>query len=65
MRVRSIRGISYIFVTIDDYSRFTRDSFLMEKGETLKLFSKLCKEMQTLLNLVIFLVRSDHGREFD
>ena len=48
MRVRSIRGKSYILVTIDDFFKFTWVDFLKNKGEALKLFSRLCKEMQTL-----------------
>ena len=65
MRVRSIRGKSYILVTVDDYSRFTWVDFLKDKGEALKPFSRLCKEKQTQLNLPIVLIRSDHRREFD
>src|SRR5687768_11835327 len=65
MRVRSIRGKSYILVTVDDYSRFTWVDFLKDKSEALKPFSRRCKEMQTQLNLLIVSIRSDHGREFD
>ena len=65
MRVRSIRGKSYVLIKVDDFSRFTWVNFSKEKGEALKQFSKRCKEMQTLLNLPIISVRSDHGREFD
>ena len=35
------------------------------KDENLKPFLRRCKEIQTLLNLSIILVRSDHGKEFD
>ena len=65
MRVRSIRGKSYILVTVDDYSRFTWVDFLKDKGKALKPFSRRCKEMQTQLNLPIVSIRSNHGREFD
>ena len=60
MRVRSIRGKSYILVIVDDFSRFTWDQILNENEEALKIFSKHCEEMQMLLNLPIVSVRSDH-----
>jgi len=65
MRIKSPRGNQYILVVVDDYSRYTWVSFLREKSETLYEFSKLCKELQTLKNLPIVSVRSDHGKEFD
>ena len=65
MRIKSPKGKQYILVTVDDYSRYTWVSFLREKSEALQEFSKLCKELQTLKNLPIVSVRSDHGKEFD
>ena len=41
--IRSIRGESYILVTVDDFSRFTWLDFLKEKGEALTPLSKHCK----------------------
>ena len=65
MRIRSITSKSYILVTVDDFLDLCGLIFLREKREALKPFSKLCKGMQTLLNLPIVSVRSDHGRKFD
>jgi transposase InsO family protein len=65
IREQSIRGKSYILVTVDDYSRLTWVDFLKDKCEALKPFSRRCKEMQTQLNLPPVSIRSDHGREFD
>ena len=44
MRVRSIRGKSYILVIVDDYSRCMWVNFLKDKGEALKPFPRRCKE---------------------
>jgi len=63
--VRSLRGSSYIFVVVDDYSWFTWVFFLKEKNEAFHEFLKLCKQLQTSKNLPIASIRSDHGREFD
>ena len=63
--VKSLRGKAYMMVLVDDYSRFTWVSFLRLKTEALKEFSKLCKEMQSFINLPIVSVRSDHGKEFE
>ena len=65
MRIKSSRGKQYILVVVDDYSRYTWVSFLRKKSEALHDFSKHCKELQTLKNLPIVSVRSDHGKEFD
>jgi len=63
--VCSLRGSSYIFVIIDDYSHFTWLSFLKGKNEAFYDFSKLCKQLQIYKNLPIVSIRSDNGREFN
>jgi len=52
-------------VIVDDYSRFTWVSFVKEKNEGFKEFSKICKQLQVYKNVSIVFIRSDHGREFD
>ena len=63
--IQSLGHNKYIFVIVDDYSRFTLVSFLKEKNEAFKEFSKLCKQLQVQTNSQIISIRSDHGREFD
>jgi len=63
--IQSLGHNKYIFVIVDDYSRFTWVCFLKEKNETFKEFSKLCKQLQIQTNSQIISIRSDHGREFD
>ena len=62
---RSLRGSSYIFVIVDDYSRFTWVFFLKEKNEAFQELSKLRKQLQIYKNLPIASIQSDHGRTFD
>lgn len=67
-QVESIGGKRYIFVCVDDYSRFCYVLFLRNKSETFKEFEKLClklqKEKDTQI-IKIVKIRSDHGREFE
>ena len=42
IHIRSLGGGSYIFVMVDDYSKFTWMIFLKDKTEALKEFVKLC-----------------------
>ena len=65
MRIKTPKGKQYILVVVDDFSRFTWTFFLKEKSEALQNFIDLCKELQTLKNLPIVSVRSDHGKEFE
>ncbi|MCR2847955.1 DDE-type integrase/transposase/recombinase, partial [Weizmannia coagulans] len=64
-RVTSIGGKSYVFVIIDDYSRFTWTIFLAKKNKACVEFSKLCKNIQNSKGYLITSIRSDHGREFE
>ena len=65
MPIQSLGYTKYIFVIVDDYSHFTWVTFLKEKNETSKEFSKLCEQLQVYKNSPIVFIRSDHGREFD
>lgn len=58
-------GSLYIFVVVDDYSRFTRVDFLKYKSVTINSFSALCKKIQNQLRSNIVYIRSDHGRKFE
>ncbi|GJT24179.1 retrovirus-related pol polyprotein from transposon TNT 1-94 [Tanacetum coccineum] len=61
MRVASINGKKYILVIVDDYSRYTRDSFLRSKDETpevLKGFSDDSSNLQAPSLLVSVLIEA-------
>ena len=68
MQVESIEGKWYLFVCVDDYSKFSWVSFLREKFDTFNvfkiLFLKLMHEKSKQLKKVIR-IRSDHGQEFE
>ncbi|XP_050383487.1 uncharacterized protein LOC126800215 [Argentina anserina] len=63
----SMAGKEYIFVVVDDYSRFTWVDFLKDKSETFDSFEKLSKQLtveKQQANLQIARIRSDNGTEF-
>ena len=57
--------MSYCFVIVDDYSRFTWVFFLAHKNHTLDIFKSFCKRVEKQKGLSIVCVRSDHGGEFE
>ncbi|KAK0600398.1 hypothetical protein LWI29_014530 [Acer saccharum] len=68
MKTESLGGKRYIFVCVDDFSRFTWTYFLREKSETFDKFKMLCTKIQNEMNSdikSIKRIRSDHGREFE
>ncbi|KAL5578770.1 hypothetical protein UlMin_011212 [Ulmus minor] len=65
MRTASLGGKFYIFVIVDDFSRFTWVLFLTHKNEALQFFSNLCKRIQNEKGVSIISIRSDHGKEFE
>ncbi|KAK0594664.1 hypothetical protein LWI29_010466 [Acer saccharum] len=68
MQTESLGGKRYIFVCVDDFSRFTWTYFLREKSETFDKFKMLCNKIQNEMNSnikSIKRIRSDHGREFE
>ncbi|XP_070049707.1 uncharacterized protein [Nicotiana tomentosiformis] len=65
IRVPSRRGKKYIFVIVDDYSRFTWTLFLRTKDETFPVFSTFVKKIQVKMSHNVVCIRSDHGTEFD
>ena len=46
MQVESISGKRYVFVCVDDFSRFTWVDFIKEKSETFNVFKMLCKKLK-------------------
>ncbi|KAK0605240.1 hypothetical protein LWI29_024494 [Acer saccharum] len=68
IQTESINGKKYIFVCVDDFSRFTWVYFLRNKTKAFDYFKKFCNQVQNEKGLgikKIFRIRSDHGTEFE
>ena len=68
MQFESIGGKRYVFVCVDDFSRFTWVDFIKEKLETFDVFKRLCKKLKNEKDINISkIVRiwSDHGKQFE
>ncbi|GAA0172339.1 hypothetical protein LIER_26184 [Lithospermum erythrorhizon] len=59
MQVESIGGKEYIYVCVDDFSRYTWVEFTREKSDQLII------QLQREKRLTIIRIRSDHGKEFE
>ncbi|GKA97377.1 retrovirus-related pol polyprotein from transposon TNT 1-94 [Tanacetum coccineum] len=64
MRVASFNGKKYIFVIVDDYSRFTWVKFLRSKDEALDFIIKFLKMIQVRLQVTVRRIKTDNGTEF-
>ncbi|GJX60765.1 retrovirus-related pol polyprotein from transposon TNT 1-94 [Tanacetum coccineum] len=64
MCVASVNGKKYIFVIVDDYSRFTWVKCLMSKDEALDFIIKFLKMIQVRLKVPVRRIRTDNGTEF-
>ncbi|XP_070047150.1 uncharacterized protein [Nicotiana tomentosiformis] len=65
MRVPSRGGKRYIFIIVDDYSRFSWTLFLRTKDETFQVFVAFVKKIQVKMGNIVVCISSDHGTEFD
>ena len=65
MKVRSRGGYLYIFVLLDDYSRYVWPIFLRSKDETFREFNTLIEKTLNKLGTNLVAIRTDHGTEFD
>lgn len=61
----SIGGKRYVLVVVDDFSRFTWETFIREKSDTFESFKELCIQLQREKDRGIVKIRSDHGVEFE
>jgi hypothetical protein len=65
MQVESLGGKRYVYVVVDDFSRFTWVDFIKEKSDTFEVFKELCQRLQREKESVIVRIRSDCGKEFE
>lgn len=68
MQVESLLGKRYLFIYLDDHSRFTQVDFIKEKSNAFEFFKKLCIHIMTKKNYLtrkIIRIISDHGKEFE
>ncbi|XP_024009962.1 uncharacterized protein LOC112085161 [Eutrema salsugineum] len=63
VQTESIGGRRYIFVLVDDFSRFTWVRFLSEKSEATNSFKILALQLKTEKGNIVQ-IRNDHGGEF-
>ena len=63
--IPSLRGNSYAYVIVDDFSRYTWVLFLSQKNEAFYELSKFCNKVQNEKGFSITSIRSDHMREFE
>ena len=68
LQIESIAGKRYIFVCVDDFSRFTWVCFIRKKLDTFDSFRNLCIKFKNEKNYNIsriVRIRSDNGRELE
>ncbi|GAA0174992.1 hypothetical protein LIER_28259 [Lithospermum erythrorhizon] len=65
IQVESIAGRKYVFVCVDDFSRYTWVEFLKDTSETFDVFKALATQIQREKEVSIVGIGSDHGREFE
>lgn len=68
MQVKILGGRSFIFVCVDDYSRYTQIEFIKEKFDTFITFKRMWHRLQRdkgseIGNIVR--IRNKHGRDFE
>ena len=64
---KSIGRKKYIFVTVNDFSRFIWVNFIQEKYDTFSIFQVLCLKAQVEKGSKIGCIRrirTNHGKEF-
>jgi transposase InsO family protein len=60
----SIGGNKYGFIIMDDFTRYTWVTFLVDKSDVFASFKTFIKKVQTEFETTIKKVRSDNGSEF-
>ncbi|GAA0173798.1 hypothetical protein LIER_41591 [Lithospermum erythrorhizon] len=62
---RVLLGKKYVYVCVDDFSRYTWVEFIKEKSDAFEVFKQLATQIQREKEVSIVAIRSDHGREFE
>ena len=65
MKGQSRGGYKYVFVIVDDYSRYVWPIFLASKDQTFDEFEVFIRKVQNKYSYNLVSIRSDHGTEFD
>ena len=65
IRVPSLGGNRYIYVLVDDFSRYTWTIFIKSKTEVFECFEGLVPLLEKSLKTCVRSIRSDHGTEFE
>ncbi|CAM8925746.1 unnamed protein product [Rhodiola kirilowii] len=65
MRVQSRQGNRYVYVLVDDFSRYTWVIFIRSKDEVLDCFKTWVKLAERKFSLKVKSIRSDHGTKFE
>ena len=63
--MRSRGGNRYIFVIVDDFSRYTWTIFLSSKDQVFDEFEAWVKVTKKMLGVSLVSIRFDHGTEFE
>ena len=63
-RTRSINVNRYVFVIIDDFTRYTWVLFFKSKDKTIYEFVRFSKKIENEKDFSIINLRSNHGGEF-
>ena len=64
-RIASLNHSKYVFVIVDDYSRFTWVIFLKNKSDVFFEFVSLCNCLSNEMSSSIIKIHSDQGGEFE
>ena len=64
-RVTSLGGMYYVYMLVDDYSRYTWVYFLAYKNDAFKSFENFTKKIQKEKDFCISTIQSNHGIEFE
>ena len=65
LRIKSHGGNYYVFMIIDDFSRFTWTLFLSHNSDTFQAFKNLAKVCQKEKGSIILSLKSDYRGEFE
>ena len=64
-RIKSLGGMRYIMVMVDNFTRYTWVILLRSKSDATEDIKALCTRLQNEKSLKIDRIQSDHGKEFE